>query len=395
MANVEVKEGRAARGGRSAPESKADGKVEASSTGAAPSSSPRQPAPPPPLDKEKRKALDMTLGQIEKTFGKGAIMKMDEEAYLSAPGISTGALSLDLALGGRGIPRGRIVEIFGPESSGKTTLALTVAAHAQKEGGVAAFIDAEHALDPSWARKIGVNIDDLLVSQPDSGEQALEICEMLVRSNAVDLIVVDSVAALIPKAEIEGEMGDSVVGLQARLMSQAMRKLTGVIARSNCTVVFINQIREKIGVMFGSPETTTGGRALKFYSSVRIDVRRIGALKEGEVTIGSRTRARVVKNKVAPPFREAEFDIMYTEGISVEGDLIDLAVETRVIQKSGSWFSYGDTRVGQGREASKQFLRDNPDLAKEIRLQVLAAKLASADQPGTPKPDDDTDEGEA
>jgi recombination protein RecA len=322
-------------------------------------------------DRQKKKALDNTLGQIEKAFGKGAVMRMDETAYLNIPGISTGSISLDLALGGKGIPRGRIVEVFGPESSGKTTLALTIAAQAQKDGGVAAFIDAEHALDPSWARRIGVNIDDLLVSQPDSGEQALEICELLVRSNAVDLIVIDSVAALIPKAEIEGEMGDAVVGLQARLMSQAMRKLTGVIARSNCTVVFINQIREKIGVMFGSPETTTGGRALKFYSSVRIDVRRTGAIKEGEVTVGSRTRARVVKNKVAPPFRDAEFDIMYTEGISVAGDLLDLAVDSKVIQKSGSWFSYGEMRMGQGREQARALLKENQELFQEIRKKVL------------------------
>ncbi len=346
-------------------------------------------------DKAKQQALDRTLQQIDKTFGKGSIMRMDEAAYLAIPGISTGSISLDLALGGRGVPRGRIVEIFGPESSGKTTLALTIAAQAQKEGGVAAFIDAEHALDPSWARKIGVNIDELLVSQPDSGEQALEICELLVRSNAVDLIVVDSVAALIPKAEIEGEMGDAVVGLQARLMSQAMRKLTGVIARSNCTVVFINQIREKIGVMFGSPETTTGGRALKFYSSVRIDVRRIGALKEGEVTIGSRTRARVVKNKIAPPFRDAEFDIMYTEGISAEGDLLDLAVACEIVQKSGSWFGYGQTRIGQGREAARQFLRDQPELFKEIRVAVLAKKASQPVKAGVPQAgEDDKDEGE-
>jgi recombination protein RecA len=329
-------------------------------------------------DKSKKQALDRTLQQIDKAFGKGAIMRMDEHAYLNVPGISTGAISLDLALGGRGIPRGRIVEIFGPESSGKTTLALSVAAQAQKDDGVAAFIDAEHALDPSWARRIGVNIDDLLVSQPDSGEQALEICELLVRSNAVDLIVVDSVAALIPRAEIEGEMGDAVVGLQARLMSQAMRKLTGVIARSNCTVIFINQIREKIGVMFGSPETTTGGRALKFYSSVRIDVRRTGALKEGDVTIGSRTRARVVKNKIAPPFRDAEFDIMYNEGISLSGDLLDLAADCRVVQKSGSWYSYGEVRIGQGREQAKQFLKDNPPLFLEIRKAVLALKTAQS-----------------
>ncbi|MFY7897056.1 MAG: recombinase RecA, partial [Phycisphaerales bacterium] len=327
------------------------------------------------MDKEKRRALDLTLAQIDKTFGKGTIMKMDEDAFNSIPGISTGSISLDLALGGRGIPRGRIIEIFGPESSGKTTLALTVAAHAQKENGVAAYIDAEHALDPSWARKIGVNIDDLLVSQPDNGEQALEICELLVRSNAVDLIVVDSVAALTPKAEIEGEMGDASVGLQARLMSQAMRKLTGAIAKSKTTVIFINQIREKIGVMFGSPETTTGGRALKFYSSVRIDVRRTGAIKEGEVTVGSRTRARVVKNKIAPPFRDAEFDIMYDEGISASGDLLDLAVTLDVIQKSGSWFSYGDMRIAQGREAAKVFLKGNAELFKEVRALVLAAKL--------------------
>jgi recombination protein RecA len=325
--------------------------------------------------KAKRKALELTVGQIEKTFGKGSIMKMDEDAYLSIQGISTGSLSLDLALGGRGIPRGRIIEVFGPESSGKTTLALTIAAHAQKEGGVAAVIDAEHALDPSWARKLGVNIDDLLVSQPDTGEQGLEICELLVRSNAVDIIIVDSVAALVPRAEIEGEMGDASMGLQARLMSQAMRKLTGIIARSNCTVIFINQIREKIGVMFGSPETTTGGRALKFYASVRIDVRRTGAIKEGDVTIGSRTRARVVKNKVAPPFRDAEFDIMYTEGISEAGDLIDLAVDSKVVQKSGVWFSYGDIRLGQGREVAKQFLKDNADLFKEIRQKVLEIRL--------------------
>ncbi|MBL8886724.1 MAG: recombinase RecA [Phycisphaerales bacterium] len=322
-------------------------------------------------DRQKRKALDLALGQIEKAFGKGAVMRMDETAYMNIPGISTGSISLDIALGGKGIPRGRIVEVFGPESSGKTTLSLTIAAHAQKDGGVAAFIDAEHALDPSWARRIGVNIDDLLVSQPDSGEQALEICELLVRSNAVDLIVVDSVAALIPKAEIEGEMGDATMGLQARLMSQAMRKLTGVIARSNCTVVFINQIREKIGVMFGSPETTTGGRALKFYSSVRIDVRRTGAIKEGEVTVGSRTRARVVKNKVAPPFRDAEFDIMYTEGISLAGDLLDLAVDSKVINKAGAWFSYGEVRMGQGREQARAMLKDNAEMFKEVRKKVL------------------------
>jgi recombination protein RecA len=333
----------------------------------------------PPISKEKAQALDRAVSQIEKSFGKGSIMRLDEDAYLAIPGISTGALSLDLALGGRGIPRGRIVEIFGPESSGKTTLALTVAANAQKAGGVAAFIDAEHALDPSWAKRIGVNIDDLLVSQPDTGEQALDICELLVRSNAVDVIVVDSVAALIPRAEIEGEMGDTHVGLQARLMSQAMRKLTGVIARSNCTVIFINQIREKIGVMFGSPETTPGGRALKFYASVRIDIRRTGALKDGEENVGNHVRAKVVKNKVAPPFRQAEFDIMFNEGISATGDLVDLAVECKVCEKSGAWFSYGEIRLGQGRERAKEFLRDNPELFAEIRRAVLAIR---APKPG-------------
>ncbi len=329
----------------------------------------------PETDPQKKQALDRALAQIDKAFGKGSIMRLDEDAYNNVPGISTGALSLDLALGGKGIPRGRIVEIFGPESSGKTTLALTTLAHAQKAGGVAAFIDAEHALDPSWARKIGVNIDDMLVSQPDTGEQALEICELLVRSNAVDVIVIDSVAALIPRAEIEGDMGDSVVGLQARLMSQAMRKLTGVIARSSCTVIFINQIREKIGVMFGSPETTPGGRALKFYSSVRLDIRRTGSIKVGDEAVGNHVRVRVVKNKVAPPFRQAEFDIMFNEGISITGDLLDMAVEDKVVDKSGAWYSYGEVRLGQGRENSKDYLRDNPDLFKEIREGVLDARL--------------------
>ncbi len=375
---VEVKPGEAKPTDSKAAETKADGKAADARVGdgkAAAGAPVPVAAAPKPVDKEKLRALEVTVAQIEKTFGKGSVMKMDERAYLAVPGISTGALSLDLALGGKGIPRGRIVEIFGPESSGKTTLALTVAAQAQKEGGVAAFIDAEHALDPSWARKIGVNIDDLLVSQPDTGEQALEICELLVRSNAVDVIVVDSVAALIPKSEIEGEMGDSSVGVQARLMSQAMRKLTGVIARSNCTVIFI--IREKIGVMFGSPETTTGGRALKFYSSVRIDVRRTGAIKEGEITVGSRTRARVVKNKIAPPFRDAEFDIMYDEGISSAGDLIDLAVNANVVDKSGAWFTYGDLRLGQGRENAKRYIKDNPALFKEVRTAVLKARMAN------------------
>jgi recombination protein RecA len=325
-------------------------------------------------DKSRSASLERTLELIDKAFGEGAIMRLDEEANLKIPGISTGTLSLDLALGGRGLPRSRVVEIFGPESSGKTTLALTVAANAQKDGGVAAFIDAEHALDPSWAKRLGVNLDELLVSQPDTGEQALEICEMLVRSNAVDVIVIDSVAALIPRAEIEGEMGDTHVALQARLMSQALRKLTGAIAKSRCLVVFINQLREKIGVMFGSPEVTPGGRALKFYSSVRIDVRRIGAIKDSDNVIGSRVRARVVKNKIAPPFREAEFDIMFTEGISASGDLVDMAVEDEVIKKSGAWFSYGDIRLGQGRENAKVFLTDNPDLFQEVRQAMLVKR---------------------
>ncbi|MEM1355762.1 MAG: recombinase RecA [Planctomycetota bacterium] len=318
--------------------------------------------------------MDQAVSQIERSFGKGSIMKLDDDPTLIPPGISTGAVSLDLALGGRGIPTGRVIEIFGPESSGKTTLCLHLIANAQKTGGMAAFIDAEHALDPSWARKLGVNLEDLLVSQPDTGEQALEICEMLVRSGAVNLIVVDSVAALIPRAEIEGEMGDSHVGLQARLMSQALRKLTGAINRSSCTVVFINQIREKIGVMFGNPETTPGGRALKFYASVRVDIRRTASIKDGDKAVGNRTRARVVKNKVAPPFRQAEFDIMFDEGISASGDLIDMGVEEGVVQKSGAWFSFGEVRLGQGRENAKTFIRENQDLFEEIRQLVLEKK---------------------
>ncbi len=325
-------------------------------------------------DAARDSALSRAVQQIEKQFGKGSVMKMDGEKAAAIDGIPTGSLSLDIALGGYGIPRGRVIEVFGPESSGKTTLALHVIASSQKSGGVAAFIDAEHALDPSWAKRLGVKLDDLLVSQPDTGEQAMEICELLVRSNAVDVIVIDSVAALIPRAEIEGEMGDSHVGLQARLMSQALRKLTGAIARSRCTVVFINQLREKIGVMFGNPETTPGGRALKFYASVRIDVRRTQTLKEGEVSIGARTRARVVKNKIAPPFRDAEFDIMYDRGISYEGDLLDLAALTNIVEKSGAWYNYKSTRLGQGRENAKQFLFDNKDLAQEIREAVLASK---------------------
>jgi recombination protein RecA len=332
------------------------------------------PSAPDGLSKEKTQNLDRTVQQIEKVFGKGSIMRLDENAFANIPGISTGTLSLDLALGGKGIPQGRIIEVYGPESSGKTTLALTVAANTQKKGGVAAFIDAEHALDPSWARRLGVNVDDLLVSQPDTGEQALEICEMLVRSNAVDIVVLDSVAALVPRAEIEGDMGDAHVGLQARLMSQALRKLTGAIAKSQCTVIFINQIREKIGVMFGSPETTSGGRALKFYASIRIDIRRISTIKDGDIAVGNRVRTRVVKNKLAPPFRNAEFDIMFNEGISATGDLVDLALEDNIVQKSGSWFSYGEVRLGQGRENAKAFIKDNPEVFEEIRREVLRAK---------------------
>ena len=331
---------------------------------------PREPVRDPARDS----ALSRAVQQIEKQFGKGAVMKLDGENIQPIEGIPTGSLSLDIALGGAGIPRGRVVEIFGPESSGKTTLTLHIIANTQQCGGVAAFIDAEHALDPSWAKRLGVKLDDLLVSQPDTGEQALEICELLVRSNAVDLVVIDSVAALIPRAEIEGEMGDSHVGLQARLMSQALRKLTGAISKSKCTVIFINQIREKIGVMFGNPETTPGGRALKFYSSIRIDVRRTGTIKEAEVSIGNRTRARVVKNKIAPPFRDAEFDIMFDRGISYEGDLLDLAALGNVVEKTGAWYNYKNTRLGQGRENAKQFLSTNKDLADEIREAVLKSK---------------------
>ncbi|MGN6369847.1 MAG: recombinase RecA [Phycisphaerae bacterium] len=338
-----------------------------------------------PRDSQRDQALDRALAQIEKTFGKGAIMNMDGNTTLNIEGIPTGALSLDIALGGKGIPKGRIVEIYGPESSGKTTLCLHVIAEAQKKGGVAAFVDAEHALDPSWAKRLGVSLKDLLVSQPDTGEQALEIVETLVRSNAVDVIVVDSVAALIPKAEIEGEMGDATMGAQARLMSQAMRKLTAAVSKSKSLVIFINQIRMKIGVMFGNPETTTGGNALKFYSSIRIDIRRINAIKEGEVAIGNRVRAKVVKNKIAPPFREAEFDILFESGISYEGDLLDMGVNESVIDKSGAWFNYGNVRLGQGREQARQFLRDNPEVGKEIREKVLAKKSRDpAPEPAKP-----------
>ena len=320
---------------------------------------------------ERQRALDLALTQIEKQFGKGSIMRLGEaSARLQVEVISSGALALDIALGVGGVPRGRVVEIYGPEASGKTTLGYHIIAEAQREGGTAAFIDAEHALDPNYARAVGVDVDGLLLSQPDSGEQALEIAEMLVRSNSIDVVVIDSVAALVPRAELEGEMGDSHVGLQARLMSQALRKLTSIVSKSKTTILFINQLREKIGVMFGNPETTTGGRALKFYSSVRIDIRRIGSLKDGEEVVGSRAKIKVVKNKVAAPFRQAEFDIDYGEGISRVGELIDLGVDHKLVQKSGAWYSYGDLRVGQGRENAKQFLRDNPDLAEEIEVEL-------------------------
>jgi recombination protein RecA len=317
--------------------------------------------------------LKNTVAQIEKTFGEGAIMPLGSAKAVQIAGISTGSLSLDMALGGQGIPQGRIVEIYGPESSGKTTLALHVVAQSQRKDGIAAFIDAEHALDPSWAKKLGVDLETLLVSQPSSGEEAMHIAEMLIKSNAVDVIVVDSVAALIPKKELEGDIGDSHVGLQARLMSQTMRKLTGAIAKSKTAVIFINQIREKIGVMFGSPETTPGGRALKFYSSCRIDVRRIGQLKDGEDVVGQRVRAKVVKNKVAPPFRIAEFDMMHADGISYEGDLLDLGTAQKMVVRSGAWFRYGEIPLGQGREKARQFLRDSPDMAKTLHEQIMAA----------------------
>jgi recombination protein RecA len=317
--------------------------------------------------------LKTAMQQIEKQFGEGSIMPLGGESHLKIDGIPTGSLSLDLALGGIGIPRGRIIEIFGPESSGKTTCALHICAEAQKKGGIAAIIDAEHAFDPSWGKKIGVELDTLLVSQPSSGEEAMQITEMLVKSNAVDVIVIDSVAALVPRQELEGEIGDSHVGLQARLMSQSMRKLTGAIARSKTAVIFINQIREKIGVMFGSPETTPGGRALKFYASCRIDVRRIGALKDGEETVGQRVRCKIVKNKVAPPFRIAEFDMMHDRGISYEGDLLDLGTTLKVVNRSGAWFKYGETYLGQGKEKARNFLIENPNVAEEIRQQVIAA----------------------
>jgi recombination protein RecA len=322
-------------------------------------------------DRERLRAIEAAVGQIEKQFGKGSIMRLGgKDAVTVIPAISTGAVSLDYALGIGGVPRGRVIEVFGPESSGKTTLTLQIIAEAQKLGGMAAFVDAEHALDAQYAKKLGVDLDNLLVSQPDNGEQALEIVEVLVRSNSVDVVVVDSVAALVPRAEIEGEMGEAQMGLQARLMSQALRKLTGVVSKSKTCLIFINQLREKIGVMFGNPETTTGGRALKFYSSVRIDIRRIGAIKDGDQVVGGRTRVKVVKNKVAPPFREAEFDVMYGEGISKEGDLLDLAVDKKIVEKSGTWFAFNGERLGQGRENVKQFMRDNKEITKTIEEKV-------------------------
>lgn len=337
---------------------------------------------------DREKAIELAVGAIEKQFGKGAIMRLGEDEAIAAdiPTISTGSIGLDVALGVGGIPRGRVVEIYGPESSGKTTLTLHAIAEAQKAGGIAAFVDAEHALDVSYARKLGVRTDDLLISQPDTGEQALEIAEMLVRSNAIDLLVIDSVAALVPRAEIEGEMGDAHVGLQARLMSQALRKLTGIIAKSRTCVVFINQIRLKIGVMFGSPETTTGGNALKFYSSVRMDIRRIGAIKDSDKVLGNRTRVKVVKNKLAPPFREHEFDIMYGEGISKTGDLLDMATDIGIIDKAGSWYSYQGERLGQGRDQSREFLRQNVDTAREIDERVRLHFGLVPETPGAPRP---------
>ena len=334
-------------------------------------------------EKERTRALELALSQIEKQFGKGSILRLgSKDALVPVSVISTGSISLDAALGVGGLPRGRVIEVFGPESSGKTTIALQVVAEAQKTGGIAAFIDVEHALDPAYARKLGVDIDNLLVSQPDYGEQALEITNHLISSGQIDVLVVDSVAALVPKAELDGEMGDSHMGLQARLMSQALRKLTGVVSRSRTCLIFINQIREKIGVMFGNPETTTGGRALKFYATVRLDIRRIAAIKDGDTVIGNRTKVKVVKNKVAAPFREAEFDIIYGEGISKEGDLIDLGVAQNVIEKSGSWFSYKGERIGQGRENARQFLKDNPDIRQSIDTELRKALGLTKPEPG-------------
>ncbi len=327
------------------------------------------------FEEDKKRALSMALSQIEKQFGKGSVMKMGDQPVAKIPTVSSGSLGLDIALGAGGLPYGRIVEIYGPESSGKTTLSLSAIAEAQKQGKTCAFIDAEHALDPIYAEKLGVNINELLVSQPDTGEQALEICDMLVRSGAVELVVIDSVAALVPKAEIEGEMGDSHMGLAARLMSQALRKLTGNIKRANCCVIFINQIRMKIGVMFGNPETTTGGNALKFYASVRLDIRRIGSIKKGEEVIGNETRVKVVKNKVAPPFKQAEFDILYDEGISREGEIIDLGVKEEIIEKSGAWYTYNGERIGQGKDNVRAYLKENPEVAHEIETKIRAKLL--------------------
>ncbi len=326
-------------------------------------------------EENRTEALNRAIQQIEKAYGKGSIMHLNGMPSVITDGISTGALSLDLALGGTGIPRGRVVEVFGPESSGKTTLCLHIIAEAQRQGGAAAFIDVEHAFDPSWAKRLGINLEEIMVNQPGCGEEALEICELLVRSNALDVIVIDSVAALVPRRELEGQMGDAQVGAQARLMSQAMRKLTGISSKSRTSVLFINQIREKIGVIYGSPETTPGGRALKFYSSIRIDIRRIGMLKDGDQVIGTRVRGKVVKNKVAPPFRQAEFDILFECGISREADLLDMAVDAGVAARSGTWYSYGQTRLGQGRENARQFLRDNQDMFNEMRAKVLEIKL--------------------
>jgi recombination protein RecA len=337
---------------------------------------------------DKKKALGLAIAQIEKSCGKGSIMRMDEKEKVRVEAVPTGAINLDAAIGVGGIPRGRVTEIYGPESSGKTTLCLHVVANAQKMGGVAAFIDAEHALDIEYARKLGVDVESLLISQPDTGEQALEICEILVRSGAVDIVVIDSVAALVPKAEIEGDMGDSHVGLQARLMSQALRKLTGAIARSKTIVIFINQLREKIGVMFGNPETTTGGKALKFYASLRLDIRRIGPVKEKEDVVGSHVRVKVVKNKVAPPFKQAEFDIMYAEGISHTSLLVDIGSEANIIEKSGAWYSYKGQKIGQGRENAKMYLKDNPAIMAEIEEQVKGVLGIGAEQPGTPEADE-------
>ena len=342
------------------------------------------------IEQEKLNALNQALGKIEKEFGKGSVMKLGEATSMAIDVISTGSIGLDIAVGIGGLPKGRIIEVYGPESSGKTTVALHTVAEAQKQGGIAAFIDAEHALDPVYAKALGVDIDNLIISQPDTGEQALEIAEALIRSGAIDIIVVDSVAALVPRAEIEGDMGDSHVGLQARLMSQALRKLTGSIKKSNCVAIFINQLREKVGIMFGNPETTTGGRALKFYSSVRLDVRKIDTIKQGDKVLGSRTRVKVVKNKVAPPFKQAEFDIMYGEGISKVGDLLDIAADIDIVKKSGAWYSYNDTKLGQGRENVKKFLQDNPDLIKEIDEKVRHYYKLDETRENAQEEDDDT-----